>query len=55
VRVYKYVAVVTGTGWSITTKDGKERRGGSLRSLHVWEKRYGRWQLVVDQVTGVAN
>jgi ketosteroid isomerase-like protein len=55
IRLHKNVAVVTATGWSVTTKDGKERRGGSFRSLHVWEKRAGRWQLVVDQVTGVAN
>ena len=52
IRLYRNVAVVSATGWSVTTKDGQERRGRPFRSLHVWEKRDGRWQLVVDQVTG---
>jgi uncharacterized protein (TIGR02246 family) len=55
IRLYNNVAVVTATGWSVTTKDGTERRGSSFRSLHVWEKRRGVWQLVVDQVTAVAR
>ena len=52
IMLYRNVAVVSATGWSVTTKDGQERRGRPFRSLHVWEKRDGRWQLVVDQVTG---
>ena len=55
IRLYTNVAVVTATGWSITTKDGKQRQGASFRVVHVWEKRDGRWQLAVDQVTGIAN
>ena len=55
IRLYKNVAVVTATGWSIVTRDGVERRGRSFRGVGVWEKRGGHWQLVVDQVTGVAN
>lgn len=54
IRLYKNVAVVTATGWSMTTQEGQQRRGRTFRALHVWEKRDGRWQLVVDQVTGVA-
>lgn len=55
IRLYSDVAVVTATGWSIVTRDGVERRGGAFRVVHVWEKRDARWQLVVDQVTGVAK
>jgi ketosteroid isomerase-like protein len=55
IRLYKGVAVVTATGNSITTRDGQTRRGNYFRAVHVWEKRGGVWQLVVDQVTGVGN
>lgn len=55
IRLYKDVAVVTATGWSIVTRNGVERRGRSFRGVGVWEKRNGRWQLVVDQVTGVTQ
>ena len=55
IRLYRDVAVVTATGWSIVTRDSVERRGGFFRVVHVWEKRDERWQLVVDQVTGVTN
>ena len=53
IRLYKDVAVVTANGWSVTTRDGRERRGNSFRVVHVWEKRRGRWLLVVDQVTRI--
>ena len=52
IRLNRDVAVVTATGRSIVTRDGLERRGRPFRAIHVWEKRNGRWQLVVDQVTG---
>jgi ketosteroid isomerase-like protein len=55
IRLYSDVAVVTATGWSMVTKDGIERRGNSFRVVHVWENRDTGWQLVVDQVTGVAR
>ena len=56
IRLYRDVAVVTATGWSIVTRNGEfGRRGGSFRVVHVWEKRDGRWLLVVDQVTGIAR
>ena len=55
IRLYNEVAVVTATGISITTQNGARRVGNSFRAIHIWEKRDGRWQLVVDQVTGVAN
>jgi len=45
IRLYTDVAVVTATGWSVTTRDGQERRGNSFRVVHVWEKRGGRWQI----------
>ncbi len=55
IRLYSNVAVVTATGWSITTRDGQQRKGNSFRVVHVWEKRDGRWQIVVDQVTRIAD
>ena len=55
IRLYDGVAVVTATGTSVTTRDGLERRGGSFRVVHVWEKLDGRWYLSVDQVTGIAH
>jgi hypothetical protein len=55
IRMYKDAAVVTATGISVTTRDGAERRGGSFRVIHVWEKRDGTWLLSVDQVTAIAN
>ncbi len=55
IRLYTDVAVVTATGWSVTTRDGQQRRGNSFRVVHVWEKRGGRWQMVVDQVTRIAG
>ena len=55
IRLYKDVAVVTATGWSIVTRNGVERRGRPFRVVGVWEKRNGRWQLVVDQVTAVSQ
>ena len=55
IRLYRNVAVVTVTGYSLSTVNGVNRRGGSFRAVHVWEKRDGRWQLVVDQVTGVVQ
>jgi ketosteroid isomerase-like protein len=56
IRLYRDVAVVTATGWSIVTRNGEfGHRGGSFRVVHVWEKRDGRWLLVVDQVTGIAR
>ncbi|MFL6468952.1 MAG: nuclear transport factor 2 family protein, partial [Pyrinomonadaceae bacterium] len=55
IRLYKDVAVVTAMGMSITTQNGERRVGSRFRAIHVWEKRDSRWQLVVDQVTGLAN
>ena len=56
IRLYEGVAVVTASGRSVTTtQDGQTRRGSSFRAVHVWEKRDGRWQIVVDQVTGGSN
>ena len=55
IRLYQDVAVVTATGTSISTLNGNQRRGSPFRVVHVWEKRNGTWQLVVDQVTGMAN
>ena len=49
------IAVVTMTGRSVTTRDGTQREGSSFRAVHVWERREGRWQIVVDQVTGVSK
>ena len=56
IRLYKDIAVVTATGTSVrTTQDGQTRKGNPFRVVHVWEKRDGRWQLIVDQVTGAGN
>jgi ketosteroid isomerase-like protein len=55
IRLYENVAVVTATGTSVTTQDGKERKGGWFRVIHVWERRNGEWLLSVDQVTGIAK
>lgn len=55
IRLYRSVAVVTVTGYSISTMSGKSRTGKAFRAVHVWEKRDGDWQLVVDQVTAVAQ
>lgn len=56
IRLFEDVAVVTATGTSITTlADGTRRFGSSFRTVHVWEKRDGRWLLIVDQVTGLAR
>ncbi len=56
IRLFKNVAIVTATGRAVTTlADGTKRFGNSFRSVHVWEKRDGRWQLIVDQVTGIAR
>jgi uncharacterized protein (TIGR02246 family) len=55
IRLFRDVAVVTATGRSIITRDGVERRGRAFRVVHVWERRNGRWQIVVDQVTGISN
>ena len=55
IRLYDDVAVVTGTGASVVSRNAEERPGSRFRFVHVWEKRDGRWQLSVDQVTGVKN
>jgi uncharacterized protein (TIGR02246 family) len=56
IRMYEGLAVVTLTAYSITTlPDGTQRRGGSFRAVHVWEKRDEKWLLVVDQVTAIAT
>jgi ketosteroid isomerase-like protein len=56
IRLFSDVAVVTATGISITTlADGTKRYGNPFRTVHVWEKRDGRWFLTVDQVTGVGR
>ena len=56
IRMYEGVAVVTLTGYSMTTlPDGTQRRGGSFRAVHVWEKRDEEWLIIVDQVTGIAT
>jgi uncharacterized protein (TIGR02246 family) len=54
IRIYRGVAVVTATGTSLNTRDGIERKEGSFRVIHVWEKCDGTWQLSVDQVTAIA-
>ena len=55
IRLSENVAVVTATGWSVTTTNGQQRRGKPFRVVHVWEKRDRGWQIVVDQVTAVSN
>jgi uncharacterized protein (TIGR02246 family) len=56
IKIFKNVAVVTATGRSVTTHaDGTKNLGNSFRSVHVWEKRDGRWLLTVDQVTRVGH
>ena len=56
IRLFNDVAVVTAPGSSVTTlADGTKRYGNSFRTVHVWEKREGRWVLIVDQVTGIAR
>ena len=56
IRLYKDIAVVTATGTSIrTTPDGRKKIGNSFRAVHIWEKRNGRWLIVVDQVTRIGN
>ena len=51
IRLFKGVAIVTGLGASVGTKDGKEQITNQFRFVHVWERRDRRWQLTVDQVT----
>ncbi len=56
IRMFTDVAVVTATGRGVTTLADQTRRAGDLfRIVHVWEKRDGRWQLIVDQVTGAGK
>ncbi|MGB7200906.1 MAG: nuclear transport factor 2 family protein [Pyrinomonadaceae bacterium] len=56
IRLYKDIAVVTATGNSVrSTQDGQTRKGNPFRVVHVWEKRDGRWILVIDQVTRIGN
>ena len=55
IRMFDGVAVVTGSGRSTTTENGRRRVGNLFRFVHVWVKRDGRWRLIVDQVTGVAQ
>lgn len=56
IRLFENVAVVTATGLSSTTlSDGTKRYGNAFRVVHVWEKRDGRWLLIVDQVTGIVQ
>ena len=56
IRLFKHVAVVTAMGTSVTAlADGTRRNGNPFRTVHVWEKRDGRWLLIVDQVTGVVK
>jgi ketosteroid isomerase-like protein len=55
VRMYADVAVATGHGYSVVTKGGQNRTGGQFRFVHVWQKRAGEWQLVVDQVTAIQS
>lgn len=55
IRLFKNVAIVTGLGGRLITKDGREMVTGQFRFIHVWEKRNGQWQLIIDQVTAVTN
>ena len=55
IRLNGDMAVVTRTGKSVTTRDGTKRHGNPFRAVHVWERREGRWQIIVDQVTGVSK
>jgi ketosteroid isomerase-like protein len=55
IRIFRKVAVVTGSAVSMTSHSGQTRAGNPFRFVHVWEKRGGTWQLTVDQVTGVGN
>ena len=53
VRLYGTVAVVTSRVSIAGQYSGEEERG-DYRSLHVWVKRGGRWQLVANQLTKIA-
>lgn len=53
IRLFKDAAVVTGLGATLVTKDGQQRLTGQFRFVHGWQRRGGRWQLIVDQVTAV--
>lgn len=53
IRMYKDVAIVTGLGTTLSTKDGQQRMSGQFRFVHVWERRDSRWQITVDQTTAV--
>lgn len=55
IRLYGDAAVVTATGQSVSTINGVTKRGNIFRVVHVWEKREGKWFLVVDQVTTVTQ
>jgi uncharacterized protein (TIGR02246 family) len=54
VRVYGNTAVVTSRATLNARYSGQES-SGAYRSLHVWVKRGGRWQLVANQVTRIAS
>jgi ketosteroid isomerase-like protein len=54
VRVYGDAAVVTSRARIEGRYSGQEGTG-EFRSLHVWVKRGGRWQLVANQITKVAG
>lgn len=55
IRIFDGVAVVTSTGRSMSTlPNGTSQLGNPFRVVHVWEKRDGRWLLIVDQVPAVS-
>jgi uncharacterized protein (TIGR02246 family) len=54
VRVYGNTAVVT-TRATLLGRYSGQASSGAYRSLHVWMKRDGRWQLVANQVTRIAR
>ena len=47
--------VVVGSRVALKARYGGEATSGDFRSLHVWVKRAGRWQMVANQLTRIAQ